>query len=125
MTNQTPEIIFNPPPPIQLYSVNGDQLQRIEESCSSVGEDLTFAIASFSTGLAFLIALLTGTFSETVFAIFVALVILCSIISLYTGLKWRRGKNAVRAAITAIRGPTQPELPPSRSPAKYGSAKYS
>ena len=58
--NRDPEVVTYRIPQIEVYQVTSDELQRIEDGCSHVGQDLTFAVASLSVFASFLVALLTA-----------------------------------------------------------------
>ena len=68
--NQDPKVITHRIPQIEIYQVTNDELQRIEDGCSNVGQDLTFSVASLSVFASFLVALLTATLTSTTQAIF-------------------------------------------------------
>jgi threonine/homoserine/homoserine lactone efflux protein len=97
---------------MEVYQVSDQELKQIEETYGHVGQDLTFAIAFFSFGLAFLIALLTATLSEFHRLIFINVVIICGVVFLYTGIRWWRTRKTVPNVIANIRSrKPNPEVP--------------
>jgi hypothetical protein len=99
-------------PPMEVYQVSDQELKQIEETHGHVGQDLTFAIAFFSFGLAFLIALLTASLSDSQHLIFMNVVIICGVVSLYTGIRWWRARKKVPNVIANIRSrKPNPEVP--------------
>lgn len=107
---QNAEIVTYKIPRIEVYQVTDDELCRIEEGCGQVNQDLTFAISFLSFGVAFLIALLTATFSESARTLFVILTCICAVGALYTGLRWWRQRKAVPNVILKIRSrKTEPQ----------------
>ena len=100
---QEPEIIFHRPPRIEIYSVTGDQLDRIEESCGQVGHDLTFLIAAGSVAITLLATLLTTEASNLVQTIFIIIIVSCTLTSLYTGIRWVRRRRDVPKTLQVIR----------------------
>jgi uncharacterized membrane protein len=113
-SKEGPEIVTHRIPRIEIYQVSDDELNRIEESYAHVGLDLTFATISLSSGLAFLIALLSATFSEKVRLLFIVLVVICAAIFFYTGTKWWRMRKTGPNVIAKIRSrKTDPQVPPT------------
>jgi len=113
-SKDSPEIVTHRIPRIEIYQATDDELNRIEEGYTQVGLDLTFAMTSLSSGLAFLIALLTATLSERVRLLFIAVVVLCAVVFLYTGTKWWRMRKAGPNVIAKIRSrKSDPEVPPT------------
>ena len=108
-----PEIVTHRIPKIEVYQITEQELERIEEGIGSVSQDLTFAVASLSAGISFLIALLAGTLSQTVFITFTIIVIVCGVVFLYTGIKWWRTKRITPNVIARIRSRRiEPEVTP-------------
>ena len=106
----TPKIQHVEPPPIMLYSVTGERLDGIKEACSTVGQDLSFALASFSVGLTVLITYLTVpqlTNNQQTFCLVVMLI--CAVVFLYTGIRWFTSRNSAARIIDAIRRSDQPD----------------
>lgn len=101
--NQVPEIVTHAIPHIEVYQVTDDELDRIEESSSQESQDFAFMLTSISLGIAFLIALMTATFEETIKLIFIAAVGVCAVSAVYTGLKWIRNRKKVSNVIDKIR----------------------
>jgi hypothetical protein len=100
---EPPQIVTYRIPRIEVYQVTDDELRRIEEGFNQVGQDLTFAVASLSFCIAFAIALATASPPNRLFIIFLILVILFSLVALYTGMRWWRARKAAPAVIATIR----------------------
>lgn len=97
-------------PPIEIYEVTDEQLELIEESCWSLGQDLAFAIASLSICASFGIALSSASPSGTVRIIYFVVVAVSFAISLYTGCRWLRMKGKAPGIVQKIRSrKTDPE----------------
>jgi hypothetical protein len=101
--SEGPEIVTYRIPRIEVYQVTDDELRRIGEGYGHVGQDLTFAVASLSFCIAFVIALATGSFSERLFIVFWVLVITFGLVALYTGVRWWRARTVVPSVIETIR----------------------
>ncbi|GJM19489.1 MAG: hypothetical protein DHS20C14_17020 [Phycisphaeraceae bacterium] len=98
-----PKIEYVEPPPIKWYGVSGDQLQRIKESCSSVGHDLSFALSSVSVGVTLIVTALTISQLTSVQQItFWVLAGICGVVFLYTGIRWLRSCNRACVIIESI-----------------------
>ena len=107
---RAPKIEFVPPPPIKWYGVSGDQLDRIEEACSDVGHDLSFALAAGSVGVTSLITYFSvSQLTSKQRIIFVAVMVISAALFLYTGIRWFRTRNKAKRLIDAIRASDQPE----------------
>ncbi len=98
-----PEIVTYRIPRIEVYQVTDDELKRMEEGCSQVSQDLTFAVAFISFSIAFLITLFTAKLSELQQLIFTLISVVCGIVSFYTGLKWLRTRKTMPNVIANIR----------------------
>lgn len=97
-------------PPIEIYEVTEDQLGLIEESCRSLGQDLSFAIASLSICASFVIALSSASPSTTVRSVYIIIVAVSFVVFLYTGCRWLRLKGKSPGIIRKIRSrKTDPE----------------
>ena len=90
-------------PKLETYEVADHELERIEESCSSVSQDLTFAVASLSICLTLLAALLSATFTETAQTLFLVIVVVSAFVSIYTGARWYRTQTATYGILAKIR----------------------
>lgn len=90
-------------PPLEIYEVTNDQLDRIEESCQSLSQDLTFAIASLSIFASFAIALASADPSGTVRFVFIVVAVVSLAMSVYTGCRWFRRKKTSPGIIAKIR----------------------
>lgn len=108
------EIVTYKIPRIEVYQITDDEMCRIEEGCGRVGQDFAFATSFLSFGIAFFIALETATFSEVLRIVFIIVVILCGIGTLYTGARWWIQKGQVPSVIAKIRSrKTEPQIPPN------------
>lgn len=114
---EDPEVVTYRIPRIEVYQVTDDELRRIEDGFGQVGQDLTFAVASLSFCIAFAITLVTATLSEMLFAIFLSLVVIAALVSLYTGARWWRARKAAPTVIATIRSrKVEPEVPTENKP---------
>ena len=110
--NQAPEIVTYRIPRIEVYQVTDDELRRIEEGSGQVDQDLTFAVAFLSFAIAFLITLSTVTLSDLMRSIFIAVIIICTVVFLYTGARWWRRRKTASNVIASIRSrKDNPEVP--------------
>jgi hypothetical protein len=100
---EEPQVITHRIPRIEVYQVTDDELRRIEDGFGRVDQDLTFAVASLSSCIAFAIALATASLSERLFIIFLSLVLISALVAVYTGVRWWRARKAAPAAIATIR----------------------
>ncbi len=98
-----PRIVIHGIPKIEVYFVTEDELNRLEEGCSNIGQDLQFATVSLSLVCAFIIALLTTTMSESVRQGFGIAVAICVIVFLYAGARWWRARKITPPVISRIR----------------------
>jgi len=106
------EIVTYKIPRIEVYQVTDDEIKRIEEGMGQVGEDLTFAVASLSFAIAFFITLSTVPLTDLLQTIFIAIVIICVIVFLYTGVRWWRARTTASNVITSIRSrKDNPDVP--------------
>lgn len=90
-------------PTIEIYEVTEDQLDLIDESCRSLSQDLSFAIASLSICASFVTALLSASPSATAQSVYVIVVAVSLLCSLYTGWRWLRLRRTSRSIIQKIR----------------------
>lgn len=109
-----PEFVFHRPPPIEIYQVRGDQLDRIEEDCGQVDHDLTFSIATGSIAITLCATLLTTEASDSVQTIFIVATVVCFLVSLYTGIRWFRRRRSIPKVLQIIRSrqSDNPSSPP-------------
>jgi hypothetical protein len=106
------EVVTYKIPRIEVYQLTDDELCRIEEGCGQVAQDLTFAVSFLSFGIAFLIALFTASFSQTLEIVFISLSVVCGLGFLYTGIRWWQKRKAIPNVIARIRSrKVEPEIP--------------
>lgn len=112
-----PEIVTYKIPRIELYQVTDDELRRIEEGHGQVGQNLTFATASLSAFLSFVIALLTTNTSPVVKVIFIIIVIVSFLVCAYASYRWVRDRRRGPGVISSIRSrkTEQPAVPSERN----------
>lgn len=102
---------------IEVYQLTDDELSRIEEGYGQVGQDLTFAVTSLSFCIAFIIALITASFSERLFIIFLSLVVVFALVALYTGIRWWRARKAAPTVIATVRSrKVEPQIAQANDP---------
>lgn len=102
-TPEDPKVITYRIPRIEVYQVSDDELRRIEDGFGQVGQDLTFAVASLSVCISFVITILSADLSERLFNIFLSLIIISVLVTLYLGNRWLRVKNVAPSVIATIR----------------------
>ena len=90
-------------PTIEIYEVTEDQLDLIDESCRSLSQDLSFAIASLSVCVSFAIALSSANPQATVRYVYIVVVVVSLAVSLYTGCRWLRRRRKSPEIIKKIR----------------------
>jgi len=100
---QDPEIVTYRIPRIEVYQVTDDELKRIEEGSGHIDQDLTFAVAFLSFAIAFVITLATATLSDLLRSIFIVVIIICTIVFLYTGTRWWRTRKTASNITAGIR----------------------
>ena len=115
-SNQDPEIVTYRIPKIEVYQVTDDELQRIEAGCANIGQDLTFAVASLSIFVSFLVARLTGILAPTTQLIFVSIEIISGLVSIYTGWRWWHARRATPGTISKIRSRRTDQPNPEDNP---------
>jgi hypothetical protein len=107
-----PVIVTYNIPRIEVYQVTDEELKRIEERCSQVGQDLSFAIAFISFAIAFFITLSTAVLSDLQKVIFIIVSIICCIGFFYTGIRWWNARKTAPSVISCIRSrKDNPQLP--------------
>lgn len=100
-------------PRIEVYQVTDDELCRIEEGYGRASQNLTSAISSLSFGVAFLIALLTGSPQGWLQVTLITFASLCAVIFLYTGARWLDERRDIPDVISKIRSrKTEPQTNP-------------
>lgn len=114
--DKDPEVVTYRIPRIEVYQVTDDEIRRIEDGCSNVGQDLTFAVASLSICASFSVALLTATLTQAVRAFFIGIVIISAVVCVYTGSKWWQTRKATPDTIAKIRSrKTEPQAQSTES----------
>ena len=114
--NQDPEVVTHRIPKIEVYQVTDDELQRIEDGCAHISQDLTFAVASISAFISFLVAALTTTLTPTKQTIFISIEIGFGVVGIYTGWRWWHTRRVTPETIRKIRSRrTEPQPNPPRS----------
>lgn len=117
-SRQDPEIVTYRIPKIEVYQVTDAELIAIETGHGQVGQDFTMATVSITLVVAFLIALVTGTFSSSWQVVFEIAVAVCALSCVYTGVRWWQSKGTLPKAIASIRSRKVAEevLPPHPDP---------
>ena len=90
-------------PTIEIYEVTEDQLDLIDESCRSLSQDLSFAIASLSICASFVVALFSANPSGTVRLVYIVVAVVSLAMSIYTGCRWLRLRKTSPGVIAKIR----------------------
>jgi hypothetical protein len=77
-----------------LYEVAGDELDRLDNETSAIGDDASICLFSLATAISFSIALATTEIdSLRTFAVFVIVTILGYASTVIFGIKWARDKK--------------------------------
>ena len=90
-------------PPIEIYEVTDEQLERIEESCQTVGQDFAFALSSLSIFLSFAVALTSANPSGFARTSYLIVAGISAVVCLYTGSRWLRTRQRTPTTIEKIR----------------------
>ena len=98
-----PKIVSYNIPRIEVYQVADDELNRIEEAATNVGNEFATMLASISIMFSLLIALTQGTFETEVDILIKAAVAVSALVSLYMGIKWGRHRSSVSRILSHIR----------------------
>ena len=95
-----PNVVTHRIPQIEIYQVTDDELARIEEGYSTVGQDYTFFLTSLSVGITSFISLAAGNYDSDMALLVKVISGICVVVSAYTGFKWFRqkgiGPNVIR-----------------------------
>jgi hypothetical protein len=87
-----------------IYEVTSHELEQMERETLSVSEDFSFALAGLSIGITIALVLFTVTIeSQKVFDVFLILMILGFLVSLYCGIKWARGRQSFTHVVKRIK----------------------
>lgn len=115
---QDPEIVTYRIPKIEVYQVTDAELIAIETGHGQVGQDFITATVSLTLLVAFLIALVTGTFSSSWQVAFEIAVAVCAVVFVYTSIRWWQRKGIMPTTIASIRSRKVAEeiLPPHADP---------
>jgi hypothetical protein len=114
--DQGPKIVFYHIPQIEVYDVTEDELRRIEDGYGQVSQDLTFAVASLTTCISFIIALVTAPLAPPVRLGFFVVVGLSGLCFIYTGSRWLRARRTTPNTIASIRSRRVAPEPPGQYP---------
>jgi len=107
-----PEIVTYRIPRFEVYWVSEDEIARIEEGSNQVAQDLAFALSCGSLCVAFVIALLTGTFRPGVGATLTIAAAVSGVAAAYTGARWWLRHRKAPSVIDSIRSRrVDPETP--------------
>lgn len=98
-----PELVTYSIPRIEVYQVTEDELDRIEESTSQVGQDFTFMVTGLSITVSLVIALISGTFEENPKTFLQSLTLIAILVFIYTGSRWFRYRKKMPDVVKRIR----------------------
>lgn len=88
-----------------IYEVTGDQLDQLETEATGLSDDLTFATAGVSAGIAFLLALLTVDIaSDRLFTVFLVLTVAMFLLAAVCGVRWYRSRKKFKGVVARIKG---------------------
>lgn len=98
-----PEVVIHRPPKIHIYLVTDDQLRRVEESASNVGNRFSVMLAAISAILSLAIAMIQGEFEKEVEIAFKAAIGVLGIVAIVMLCKWRHGRSLTSRLVSGIR----------------------
>jgi hypothetical protein len=86
---------------VHFYDVTADELNQIETDSAAIGTDLNFALVSAGIFATFLLTLSTAKVdSDRIFAVYVAIMVVLAIASIFFGVRWwgasRRGLGVIQ-----------------------------
>ena len=99
----TPKVVSHNIPRIEIYQVTDDELSRIEEVATKVGNEFAFMLTGISITVTLLIALTQGEFQKDIEVIMNASVGVSGLTSIYMGIKWFRSESSVSKILSLIR----------------------
>lgn len=102
-SSSSPKIVSHNIPQIEIYQVSDDELSRIEEVATKVGNEFAFMLTGVSISVTLLIALTQGEFQKDVEIIMKASLGISVLISIYMGIKWFRSESSVSKILSRIR----------------------
>lgn len=89
---------------VVIFEVMGEDLEHLEKETLTVGEDFSFALASFSIALSFTVTLSTVVIPDGKrYDVFWIIMLLGYISGLFFGVRWFRGRKQFKGIITKIR----------------------
>lgn len=102
----TPDIEYVEPPPIKGYFVISDQLERIQDTSSTIGHDFSIFLASVSIFVTSLLTYLSvSTLTDLHRSIFLMVMAVTLLLSIYTILRWHKARKKLDFIIDSIKNP--------------------
>ena len=101
--NDSPQIVTHKIPKIEVFQISDDELRRINDRITQVGQDFSFMLTSFSIGITLIFSLMTGAINPEYKLVFKVAVGMSIVVTLYTGIKWIRYRKSTMDVISRIR----------------------
>jgi hypothetical protein len=98
------EVRRHPLPHVETYDVTADELDRIATESATVGQDFQYCSICLTAAIAFFIAILTTEIkSPRVYQTFLIVTLVGSVLAIYFGQAYMRGKKKSASTIQKIR----------------------
>ena len=98
-----PKFVSHNIPRIEVYQVTDDELSRMEEAATNVGNEFAIMLAAISITITLLISLMQGNFEPDVEIFFIAAVVISTSAAIIMGIQWYRHRSSVSKIISKIR----------------------
>ena len=97
------KIVSHNIPIIEVYQVTDDELSRMEEAATNVGNEFAIMLAAISITISFLISLMQGKFEPDVEIFFKVAVVISALAAIIMGIQWYRHRSSVSKIFSKIR----------------------
>ena len=98
-----PKIVSHNIPIIEVYQVTDDELSRMEEAATNVGNEFAIMLVAISITITLLISLMQGKFEPDVEIFFIVAVVISTLTAIIMGIQWYRHRSSVSKIISQIR----------------------
>ena len=102
-SSNEPKVVSYNIPTIEVYQVTDDELRRIEEGTSNVGNEFATMLTAISITVSLGIALIQGQFEADTEIVFQAAVVVTGVTSVYMDIRWFRHRSTVSRLVSDIR----------------------
>ena len=102
-SSDEPKIVSYNIPRIEVYQVTDDELRRMEEAASNVGNEFATMLATVSVTVSLVTALTQGEFETDIEIAFKTAIGISTLISVCMGVKWYRHRSLVSKLMSNIR----------------------